>query len=213
MRVAKLSISYDRGIEHNAAEDLGLDEEPETTRDGGKVRGLGTHFRPDVDPEIIAARDREGNRVRVLFKNRFLVTPLGGVYLIEKRGDARRFLDTLTIRPDVQINVMELQLTSDDPWSQEDLKEWTARIKKQLAGVGLGRGKEADAQGLAALEDLAACPVFDTRTAARIVELIALVRAQRIDRLEFKRALEVVEIAVNPEALAPRRVPTAEPIA
>ena len=48
MIIAKLTITFDRGVASNKAQDIGLETQPTSTQDGGVVRGLGTHFRDEA---------------------------------------------------------------------------------------------------------------------------------------------------------------------
>ena len=216
MLIAKLSISYDRGMEWNKPEDVGLEAEPTTTKDGGVIRGLGTHWKSEEDRLRVKELDKENNRVRAAFRERFLVTPLDSVYIMQRLGEAKEFLGSLEIRPDIEARVTEFYLGAAEEMSSQDMTEWSKKIKRQLGQVGLGRGKEADEEGLRALETLVRCPLIGKETASRVLEMVASVRLNKMDRIELKRSIETLDVKVDSRILAPRRVgpvPQGEPVA
>lgn len=208
MLVAKLTISYDRGLAHNDPKDL------ETgagrgfkTQDGKIIRGLGTHYRSETDASLVQERDKEAKRVYNEFRARFLSTPIDGVYIIPKAGAAEAFIKGLEVRSDIRVRVAEFKLESTGGLDGEELAEWAERVKRQLNGIALGRSKEADEDGLRALETLAACPVLKKSTGTRIRELVAMVRDHQISRVELRRKIDMINVEVEGDSLAPRKTP------
>lgn len=216
MLIAKLTISFDRGLAHNDTRDLKPEDAPEgfkiagrgdKTADGKVIRGLGTHFRSEEDAILVAEREKEARRVYNEFRSRFLATPIDGLYVVPKPGIAKAFVESLGVRPDIAVRVTEFRLESPGGLDGAELGEWATRIKRQLSGVSLGRSKEADAEGLRALETLASCPVLTPSTASRIKELVAMVRENRLTRLEIKRKIETMDVEIETKVLAPRQTP------
>lgn len=208
MLIAKVTISYDRGIERNDKKHLGLKEAPTVTEDGRIIRGLGTHFKSEGDMKIVQERDRENNRIRFALRSRFLTMPIDGIYMAPSRGAVAGFVKELCVRKDVTVRVTEFNLESVGGLDGAELAEWAERIKRQLSGISLGRSKEADEEGLRCLETLASCPIIKRATGNRIKEMVASVRAQKLDRIELKRSLETLNVEIDPtpmEAVEPRR--------
>lgn len=218
MIIARLTASYDRSMLFNDKKLLADGKKArvlgpgEKTSDGKVIRGLGTHFKNEKAYEDMKARDSEFARVRRAFRMRFLVTPLDGVYIVPERGVAKRFIDSLGVRKDVEIRVTEFQLTSfgGNSMDTHELEEWCERVKKQFKDVSLGRGDDADDEGLRCLEYLASCPAISKSTGHRIKSLVAMVRAKKLDRVELKRKIATLDVQVDAEALAPRRAPVFE---
>ncbi len=209
MLIAKLTISYDRGLARNAAQDLGdgIRTRGQTTEDGKVIRGLGTHFRSKEDADLVALRDREASRIRQAFRERFVVTPIDGVYHVSEKGQAQAFLQTMDIQHGIKVQVSEFTLTSEGEMNNQELLEWAKRIKRQLQAVQLGRKKEIDAEGLAALETLASCPVLSKKTGTAIRDMVGLVRAEKIDRVELRRRIETLPVEIEQASLSPKRSP------
>lgn len=213
MLIAKLSISYDRGLSINKEEDLGLTERKreQKTADGKVIRGLGTHYRSEFDQQLVKERDLEANRVRAEFRANFIVTPIDGTFFVPTKGAARKLLQNLQVRSDVNARVSEFRLESPDGLDGSEVSEWAGRIKRQLGTIQLGRKKQLDDEGLDALVALSKCPVLKDKTAKRIRELVELVRAQKIDRVELRRGLDTLTVEVEPEVLSPRRIVPLKP--
>ena len=218
MLIAKLTIGYDRGIEHNKQQDLSLNDETgvtpskiagrgHKTADGKIIRGIGTHFRSEADAAAVKERDQEAGRIRQAFRSRFLVTPLDGVYIMPSEGVGRDFVKGLEPRADVQVRVTEFRLETPNGLDGAELSEWSERVRRQLSSVSLGRSKEADEEGLAALETLSNCPILTKSTGTRIRELVAMVRDGRQSRVEVKRALETMAVEIEQTQIEPRRAP------
>jgi hypothetical protein len=209
MNIVKLSISYDRGLAHNDARDLGTDKQSGTELETGEIiRGLGTKFRSRTSMEQVKQHDKIANNIRQSFRNQFLVTPIDGVYVVPAKGVAQAFLRTLVdIPPTVKVRVTEFTLESSGGMDGAELAEWAERIKRQLSTVSLGRSKEADEEGLKALETLSRCPVIKESTGARIRELVEGLRTSKLDRVELKRKIETLNVEVDDSQLAPRRAP------
>ncbi len=158
--------------------------------------------------ELVKEKDADANRIRTEFRKRFLATPIDGLYVVPKPGMARGFIDGLGHRDDINVRVTEFELASPNGLDGGELTEWANRIKNQLSGVSLGRSKEADEDGLRALETLARCPVLKPETGTRIKELVAALRAEKITRIELKRNLQTLDVQIEQAPLAPRRTPT-----
>ncbi len=218
MLIAKLTIGYDRGLALNDATDLVnatagvgvgvVAHKGYTTVDGKVIRGLGTHYRSDADMILVKEKDADANRIRTEFRKRFLATPIDGLYVVAKPGMARAFVSELGHRDDINVRVTEFELASPNGLDGGELTEWANRIKNQLSSVSLGRSKEADEDGLRALETLASCPVLKPETGTRIKELVAALRSEKITRVELKRNLQTLDVQIEQAPLAPRRTPT-----
>lgn len=221
MLVAKLSISYDRGLCRNKPEDVvdaPTDGEAQfrgarlviagqTNHEGKVIRGLGTHFRSKEDFDLARERDAEANKIRKVFKDRFLVSPIPGVYFMPKRGAGQAFVDGLGIRSDMEVRVSEYNLSSASDMEAREVAEWVGRIKKQFAGISLGRKKEEiDGKGLDSILELAGCPVLSQKTADQIKELVGMLKAEKITKVDLKRRFKTLEIEVGPEMMSPRVV-------
>lgn len=211
MIVARLHISYDRGTQRNKAEDLGLDQEPEETKDGGLVRGLGSHYR---SPEARAEAQRlakEEQRIRTEFRRSFMAAPMDGYYVVPSEGAGQELLATLDVDGAVNVAVSEWVIrTTQEERPPEEIREWGEKVKRQIADVPLGRSKTPDADGLLLLERLANCPVLGDDTRDEILALIRDAKLEAITRVELKRELKVLDVKVGVPS-APRRAPTIVP--
>ena len=215
MLIAKLTISYDRGVEYNRpkdlldglkkAEDVEVKQRGETTKDGKIIRGIGTHFKSKEALELYKLRGREASRIRGEFRKRFLMSPLDGVYIIPSPGIGRRFIHDLKYRNDMSVTVTEFNLESTTSLDDAQLSEWAARVKNQFKNISLGRTPEADEDGLRALDALSKCPCLSKATGTRIRELVAMVREHKLTRIEVRRALEKMPVEIEQEPLAPHR--------
>lgn len=217
MLIAKLTISYDRGLARNDEKDLvktadGVEVSVigrgAVTSDGKVIRGLGTHFKSEQDAQIVTERDKEARRIYKAFRERFLTTPIDGLYAVPGKGIAKQFLKSLDVQLGLQVRVTEFEITTSGDMDAAEIAEWSGRIKRQLASVSLGRTKEVDEDGLRALEYLTSCPLLNQDTKRQVKNLIEGVRAQKLSRLELRRGLEKLDVKVEAGAiLAPRRVP------
>lgn len=217
MQIAKLSIQYDRGLAHNDERDLTqtadggkggfINRRGSKTADGKVIRGLGTHYRSEADAVLVAQRDQEARRIYQLFRSRFLATPLDGVYVISKRGEAKAFIDGTGYRSDMKVFVTEFELTAPGELNTDELRAWGTKIQRQLASISLGRSKEADEEGLRSLEYLATCPILKKQTGTRIKELVAQLREGTMTRIEVKRHLDTLPVEIEQTPLAPRQSP------
>lgn len=212
MLIAKLTISYDRGMARNDEKDLtegqaSIFGRGMETKDGKVIRGLGMHFRSKADMEATQERDRDAKRIYNEFRSRFLATPLEGVYVVGQHGEAKAFIDSLTHRPDINVFVSEFELTAPGELNASEIRGWAEKVRRQLASISLGRCKEADEDGLRALETLATCPILKKETGNRIKELVASVRDQKLDRVELKRSLETLSVGIETMQLQPRATP------
>lgn len=222
MNIAKLSISYDRGVSLNKPDDvkesLGLFDASEAkasavkkaakvepNADGKVVRGLGTHYRTPQDAELVALRDADAKRIYTSWRETFLTTPIEGVYAIPHKGAAKAWVAALEHRDDIEVRCSEFELSSADDLTAMEIEAWAGRIQNQLSAISLGRSKEADSDGLNALITLAGCPVLGKDTADRIKELVAMVREGKMDRLELKRQIKTTKVKIEQKPLVVRR--------
>jgi len=208
MIIAKLTITFDRGVASNKAQDIGLETQPTSTQDGGVVRGLGTHFRDEAARLAATERSTEEQRIRTAFKREFLASPIPGTYVLPSTGTGADLLTRLGVRPDIDARVCEYELAAtNEALPPGELREWSERVKAQVDTVPLGRGKTAGEEGLGILERLASCPLLADETRNALQGIIAEARLERIDRIEVKRRIEVLDVQVDLAALAPRRAP------
>lgn len=226
MLIAKLTISYDRGTALNKPDDLVASDTKPTpqavnmvagrghkTADGKVLRGLGSHFRSEADAELVKERDFAAREIYTAFRKTFLAAPIEGLYFVPVRGEAKRFINGLDVRSDMRVSVSEFELTAPSDLEQQELADWSKRIKNQLSSISLGRNKEADAAGLDALVSLSSCPMLQKETGIRIRELVALVRNSKMERVELKRSLDKLDVQVETSVLAPRRTPKLQEVA
>ncbi len=222
MLIAKLTISYDRGVSLNKPDDLVAENDGtkasaalvagrgHKTADGKVLRGLGSHFRSEAEAELVKQRDFAAREIYNAFRKTFLASPVEGLYFVPNKGEAKAFIAKLDVRSDMRVRVSEFELTAPSDLEQAEMAEWGKRIKNQLSSISLGRSKEADAAGLDALVSLASCPMLQKATGDRIRELVSMVRDGRLERVEIKRHLEKLNVSVNTDTLAPRRAPKIE---
>ena len=204
MIVGRLHVSFDRGTKTNQAPDLGLDERPVETADGGLVRGLGTHFRDEGARDTAKRLGKEEGRVREAFRRRFLSSPIPGIYILPESGAGNALLGSLGIDPGVSALVAEYELSLSNEMPPIVIMEWADRVKRQLLDVPLGKASDQGAEGLATLKGLADCPALDESTRDELKKLIAITKLGAISRVELKREIEFVEIKLA-APLTPRR--------
>ena len=197
MIVAKLTISYDRGTSLNRGTEIGAAlKKGDVTADGGVVRGLGSHFRSQADMEAAQARDKERNRIYQSFRERFITTTIDGLYLVSGYGLAKEFVESL--RPvGIEVRVSEFELTSSAGLDVEELAAWGGKIKRQLGAVALGRKKQVEESGVKAINALADCPLLTDETRTAIKNLVALLSTEQIDRTEFRKRLDEMNVAIK----------------
>ncbi len=222
MLIAKLTISYDRGVSLNKQEDLVAENDGtraskaliagrgHKTADGKVLRGLGSHFRSEAEAELVKQRDFAAREIYTAFRKTFLAAPIEGLYFVPAKGQAKEFIRKLEVRDDMRVSVSEFELTAPSDLEQAEMADWGKRIKNQLSSISLGRSKEADAAGLDALVSLAGCPMLNKATGDRIRELVSMVKDGRLERVEMKRSLDKLNVSVNTETLSPRRTPRIE---
>lgn len=223
MLIAKLTISYDRGVSLNKTADLAADydgtgQKPtmaiaargHKTADGKVIRGIGSHFRSEADAELVKHRDFAAREIYQAFRKTFLAAPIEGLYFVPERGQAKSFINRLDVRSDMRVTVSEFELTAPSDLEQQEMADWGKRIKNQLSSISLGRSKEADAAGLEALVSLSGCPMLQKATGDRIRELVSMVRDGRMERVEMKRSLDKLNVGVDTSMLSPRRSPKIE---
>lgn len=211
MRIAKLTIGYDRGVKQNDERDLETKNGRGTTlADGSIIRGLGTKFRSQADKDLVAERDKAARVVYQAFRERFLSVNIDGLYAVPEAGVAKKYAESLVTRDDITVRVVEFDISTSGDLDAAEVKEWSDRIRRQLSQVQLGRKAETDEEGLRSLEYLASCPLLAKSTGARIKSLVEMLRSSKITRVELKRHLETLPVELDQAPLAPRRVPVLE---
>jgi hypothetical protein len=212
MLIAKLRINLkDCGIQYNNAAELETSKTRGTVLSYGKiVRGLGTHFASQEAKERFDRLTSESNVIRGKFNRRFLRTPIESTFVIGKRGEAKEFAAQFNTNPDITVSVFEFELGSaNGELDEKEMKEWSERVKAQLKQVPLGRGEEADLEGLSALETLASCPVLAKETADRIRLMVAEVRVGKMTRTDLRRGIQLLDVEMDQTSLVPRSRPEA----
>jgi len=211
--IGALRVSYDRGVQRNRARDLGLDAIPKLTPDGEEIRGGGSHWRAGAKEEV-KARDNECRRIREAFRRTFVAAPFDGTYVLPKEGAGKAFLANLDPPPrndmDVSVSEYVLSFTAEAPAA---LSDWAERIARQINDIPLGRGKQASAQGVVMLEQLACCPVIDEGTREELRALIRDARLERVNRVDFRRKLANIQVGVQGQTVEPGRVIRPTPVA
>lgn len=224
MLIAKLTISYDRGVTRNDVSDvkeaLNLTNAelplvdataPKTEPEKILLRGLGTRFKSAEDMDLVKQRDFAARAIYVAFRQRFIAAPIDGLYFVERAGEAKAFINGLEgVREDMQVRVSEFELSAPQDLEQAEMAAWAKRIKNQLGAISLGRSKDADEDGLNALLALAKCPVLKKETTLRIKNMVGDLRSQKITRVELKRSIDTLDVQIETQTLAPRRTPSLE---
>ena len=214
MLIAKLRICLkDCNIKYNSKSELETTKDRGTVlADGKVVRGLGTHFESMEAKERFDRLTSESNAIRDKFNQRFIRSPLEGVFVINKAGEAKEFAAQFASNPDIEVSVSELVLgAAVEDLDEKEMKEWSERVKGQLKRIPLGRGEEADEDGLKALETLASCPVLSKETKDRIQLMVSEVRVGKMNRTDLKRGISILNVEMDQTSLAPRRA--AAPVA
>lgn len=214
MLIAKLRVSIkDAGILYNNSTDLETDKSRGAVLKDGKIlRGLGTSFRSVEAKERYEKLVSEANAIRVEFGQRFLRTPIESTFVLTRRGEGKEFATKFGGNPDIEVYVTELELGAQESLDEKEMKEWSQRVKEQLKRVPLGRGEEADADGLAALETLAGCPVLSKETADRIRLMVSEVKVGKMNRTDLKRGISLLDVQLDQSPLlAPRPKPELVP--
>ena len=219
MIVGRLCITYPRGLKRNKADDVGLDYQPTTTKDGGVVRGLGTHFESEEDMARVKECEKFEYQIRSTVKENFLPSPIPGMFILPDPDAGERVINSVlrAIGWEIQSLEMSVRMVTYDLGIIEalpsaEVDDWRTRIKRQLELAPLGRAKSAKATGLDILDNLADCPILAQDTRDKIKSLIAEARIDQIDRLEFKRAIAELSVDVDVGPVAePRRVEVSPP--
>lgn len=208
MRIAKLTVHVgDSGIAYNNGKELGTTAARGVTlADGKVVRGLGTHFASQEAKEKYDLRQSEANEIRAKFNRRFSRFVFDSAFVLSRKGEAKEFAASITVTdPNVTIEVLEFEVGADEEMGEREMKDWSERVKNQLKQVPLGRGEDADTEGLAALETLAGCPVLSPETAARIRLMVSEVRIGKMTRTDLKRGILLMDVEIDQSALLPQR--------
>ena len=110
--------------------------------------------------------------------------------------------------PDIEVIVTEFELGAQESMDEREMKDWSTRVKEQFKRIPLGRGEQADENGLSALETLAGCPVLSEATADKVRSLVAEVRVGKMNRTELKRGIALLDVSLDQTPLlAPRSRP------
>ena len=222
MIVGRLCITYPRGLKSNKAKDVGLSSVPTNTEDGGVVRGLGTHFTSEEAKERVKDCEKYEYQIRSTFKENFVSAPIPSMFILPDRYAGEQCLNRITRAIGSELRglaiscrVVTYDLGIIDELPSAEVQEWKDRIKRQLTLAPLGRAKDAKASGLGILESLASCPVLAEETRTSLNDLIGLARLGTLDRLDFKRQIELIDVEVDVgPVVAPRRaeVDTSTPL-
>lgn len=208
MLIAKLRICLkDCSIAFNSSAELGTDKGRGTVlQDGKVVRGLGTHFASLEAKERYDRLTSRSNAIRTEFNNRFGRGPFDGTYIVNP-GEGKAFAQKFeSDKPDVDVSVFEYDIQGNP--DAKELEEYCLRLKNQLKQVPLGRGQDADEEGLAALELLSKCPMFAKDTADSIQRMVSEVRVGKMNRTDLKRGISLLQVNMEAEVLmAPRGRP------
>lgn len=208
MLIAKLRISLrDVHIRYNSKLELSTEKDRGTVLEDGKVvRGLGTHFENIAMMERYNKLTKESNAVRESFNRQFLRTPIEGTFIIANKGEAKRFVEEQQINPELDVSVIEFELgATNEGLDEAEMREWGKRVKAQLARVPLGRGEKLDDDGIKALETLIGCPMLSRETANSIASMIAQLKVGQMDKIDFRRSLEMLEVNMDQTELRPER--------
>ena len=213
MLICKLSISYERGLARNQKEDVTTEGQPTgfilgngaQTKDGKIIRGLGTHYKSKEDADLVALRDKHAREIYQAVRERFLSLPIDGCFAAPQKGVFKKFALSLLKRDDMRVRVSEFELTTNGDMDAAEIKDWADKIRRQLGSVQLGRSKEADAEGLKALDYLATCPLLSKKTGQTVRELVAMVRENKLDRVELKRKISILDVEIETKTLEPHR--------
>lgn len=213
MIVSKLAIKYDRGTSLNRANDIaesadgvqvGVLGRGALTKDGKVIRGLGSHFRSEAEAQLVQQRDKEAKRIYTAFRERFLATPIDGLYAVQQKGDAKKFVEGLN-PVGIEVRVSEFVLTTEGDLEAAEVREWCVKIKRQLQGLQFGRKKEINDQAINSLLYLAKCPLIAKDTKTAIQNLVEAVKLQKIERFDLRRSLEKIEVNVDMTQVNPTR--------
>lgn len=197
MKVAKLTISYDRGTVFNKKDDIGAAvKRGDVAPDGGVIRGLGSRFRSPEAMIAAQARDKEAYRIYRAFRERFMTTTIDGLYIVTTEGEAQAFVESLN-PVGIETRVAEFELSSPHGLDMTELSAWGGRIKRQLLAVGLGRKKEIEDKGAQAIKALSDCPLLLPETRDAVKNLVALLEGKTINRADFRDRLEKLTIKVG----------------
>jgi hypothetical protein len=209
MLIAKLRVSVrDAGISYNSSQDLETDKSRGSVLEDGKVvRGLGTSFASQEAKDRYDRLVKESNELRDKFNRRFGRGPIESTFIISRLGEAKEFVAGLLRECSQEIDAFAMEWNLDsltDP-DERELREWSGRIKQQIKRVPLGRGKEVDDEGLAALLTLASCPVLAEATATRIKEMVEEVKIGKGNRADLKRNISLLEVEMDQSSLMATR--------
>lgn len=199
MIVARISMSFDRGVARNNPQDVGLGDNPVLTPEGGEIRGLGTHF---ISPEAKVFAEKctaEEARIRKSLDRRLMRSPIPGLYVLSYDGEGDSILRSLDPIPEVNARCKTYNLTSNGSIEGAELTDWIERIKAQLKmiPIGKGRGKSVSEEGIEITEQLAKCPILSESTKNAILSLVAKAKFDQIEKMEFRRQLVDLTIEID----------------
>ena len=208
MLIAKLRISMkDATISYNSSEELETEKGRGTVLPDGKViRGLGTHFANLAAQERYDRLTKESNVVREKFNRRFMRTPIDGTFIISEKGEAKKYIESLNINTELDVSVIEFELgATAGGLDNAEMQEWGKRVKNQLLRIPLGRANTVDSEGMDVLKTLSNCPVLSKETSEAIRLLLAQVEVGQLNRVDFKRSIELLDVNMDQATLQPGR--------
>lgn len=185
------------------------------TADGKIIAGLGTAYPDEATMLRDKALDKQCNALRASFKDRFVLAGFwDSTFVLSEFGEAQKFVDEYrkanNIDPQIQVNILEgtFELPANSAPAIA-ISNWEATIKAQVCAVRLGRkySEGIESKALAVFDALAKCPALSAETANELTKMAAQYRQGHIDRDEFERVRETLNVKVNMEALGtPTRV-------
>jgi hypothetical protein len=189
-------MTWEHGVQSNKPDDIGLPVEPVETPEGGKVRGLGTHYTSKeaeaLDKELSILR----GTIDRAFGREYLRSPIPGLYVVPDKDAARNFL--LRLNPDPRLNARAVvYVLQSAEKNTEEVEEWVKLIRNQIKAAPLGRSKEAGKEGLDIIEKLIQCPVLSGETRTRISNLVEQAKLGTVERTEFKRQIAELDITLD----------------
>jgi hypothetical protein len=212
MLIAKLTVSVgNSGIAYNKPEEIKTEiGRGSVLESGAVIRGLGTHF---ANQEAKVRYDKlvsRANEIRNEFATRFGRAFLMSTFVLSTPGEGYEFAKRYEgDAPDIIVTISELNLEGE--LGEREIAEWATTYKDQLKRIPLGRAEEADEEGLAALESLAKCPILKQETKDAILRMVSEVRIGKMKRVDLKRGISLLRVAIEPAPLmAPRGRPTVD---
>ena len=190
------------GIHYNTKEDLGTDKtRGSVLANGGINRGNGTHFPSPEAAQHYFALQKDETKLRMAVEERFMKARfIKGVFVETELGEAQRFIDEYRrdngVSAEIRVDVVELDVNAVIA-KDSHVTDWEQGIKDQILRVRLGKKNGVATTALDAFEKLADCPVLDDSTAAAIRKLVGQFRLGGIQKDDFQRSIEHLDIKVD----------------